>query len=164
MNPGQGGWLILLTLVASLLLAIVHLPTALPAWTGWLRPAWAVLVLFFWIIHAPHRLGLIACWLFGAFLDVLRAEPLGLNGLIFATLTFIGWQFYERLRMYSVLQHAALLFLLVLGAEGFRAAVLYFLLDAEGSFGIVVTAGVSAVCWPLVYGALSALCRTFRVE
>ena len=40
MNPTQGGWLILATVVAALLLAVVHLPETWPQWLGWLRPAW----------------------------------------------------------------------------------------------------------------------------
>ena len=46
MNPGNGGWLILLTIVTALIAAIVHLPETWPAWLGWLRPAWVPLVLF----------------------------------------------------------------------------------------------------------------------
>ena len=164
MNPGNGGWLILLTLLLALLLAIAHMPHWLPGWTGWLRPAWVVSVLFFWTIHAPHRLGLIALWLFGLLLDVLLSEPLGLNGVTLALVTFVGWQLYERLRMYSLVQHALVLFVLVIIAELWRALVLHWVLGVPLSAGLLVTPFISALCWPLVYGALVRVTRNIAVD
>ena len=164
MNPGNGGWVIVLTLVVALLLAIMPLPEWLPDWAGWFRPAWLLLVLFFWTIETPQRLGLIGCWLLGGLVDVLSAEPLGLNGFILALVTFLGWQFYERLRMYSVLQHAVVLFVLLLIVEILRALVLSAVLAVPWSWGFTLTALTSALIWPLVYGLLKQLTRTFRVE
>ena len=59
MNPTQGGWLILLTIAVALILSVLHLPESWPQWLGWLRPAWVMLVVFFWVMQVPHRIGLI---------------------------------------------------------------------------------------------------------
>ena len=117
MNPGNGGWVIFLSLVAAMLMGVIHLPESWPGWLGWLRPNWLILVLFFWVIEVPQRVGLIAIWFVGLFVDVLYADPLGLNGLILAGVTYVGWRSFERLRMYSVLQQAGIVFLLVVAAE-----------------------------------------------
>ena len=55
MNPGNGGWLIFLTIVCAMVAAIVHLPESWPQWLGWLRPAWVPMVLFYWVLAVPHR-------------------------------------------------------------------------------------------------------------
>ena len=115
MNPANGGWIILLTMVLAMLFGIFHFPEDWPNFLGWLRPNWLMVVLFFWVIEVPHRIGLIATWVMGFFVDVMLAEPLGLNGMILASTTYISWRFYERLRMYSALQQCGVVFLLVLG-------------------------------------------------
>ena len=72
MNPTQGGWLILLSLVVALLLAVVHLPESWPQWLGWLRPAWVIMVLFFWVMELPPRVGLVSAWLSPALPPIWR--------------------------------------------------------------------------------------------
>lgn len=164
MNPAQGGWLILLTLVGALLLAVAHLPEALPQWLGWLRPAWVAMVVFFWVMELPHRLGLVSVWLLGLLLDVLYADPLGLNGALLASVTYIAWRFYERLRMYSVIQQGGVIFLLVLGGEIVRLFVQDLAWARGYSWGVLFPALTSFLAWPLVYLLLSRLKLQVRVE
>jgi rod shape-determining protein MreD len=163
MNPLQGGWLILLTLVVAMVLAVVHLPETLPQWMGWLRPAWVALVIFYWVMELPHRMGLIAAWVLGAFVDVLQAEPLGLNGVILAGITYVAWRFYERLRMYSIAQQCAVVFLLVAAAEAFRALVLDLVAGGGWNWGVFGPAALSMLLWPLVALILRRLRLQFRV-
>jgi len=164
MNPFQGGWVILLSVGVAMVLAVVHLPETVPQWIGWLRPAWMVLVVFYWVMAIPHRLGLISAWCLGLLVDVLLADPLGVNGLCLAALTFVTWSLYERLRMYSVAQQGALLFLLVLGVELVRLIAQVFARNGELTWMIVWPAVTSTLVWPFVYSALRRLRRQFDVS
>lgn len=164
MNPGQGGWLILLTVAGAMVLAVVHLPETWPSWLGWLRPAWVALVVFYWVMELPHRIGLIAVWILGALVDVLVGEPLGLNGVLLAAITYVGWRFYERLRMYSVFQQAGVAFLLVVGTETVRAAVLELTGDRPFSVWAVGPAVIGLVLWPFLAALLDVLRVRFRVQ
>ena len=163
MNPTRGGWLILLTVAAAMILAVVHLPETWPQWLGWLRPAWVAMVVFYWVMELPHRIGLIAAWLLGALVDVLQADPLGLNGVILAAITYVAWRFYERLRMYSIVQQCGVVFVLVLGAELTRAVVLGLTEDRGLSWGVFGPPAVSLLLWPFVALALGRLRLQFRV-
>ncbi|MEQ8857317.1 MAG: rod shape-determining protein MreD [Pseudomonadales bacterium] len=163
MNPTQGGWLILLTVATAMVLSVVHLPETWPQWLGWLRPAWVALVIFYWVMELPHRIGLIAAWIIGALVDVLLAEPLGVNGLILAAITYVAWRFYERLRMYSVVQQSGVVLLLVLGAELLRALVLNLVDDRALSWGLLGPPVTSMLLWPLVALVLGNLRLRFRV-
>ena len=163
MNPTQGGWIILLTVAAALILAIVHLPESWPAWLGWLRPAWVALVIFYWVTELPHRIGLIVAWLIGSLVDVLQAEPLGLNGIVLAGITYVGWRFYERLRMYSIIQQCGVVFLLVLASELLRALILYLVDDRSLSWGLFGPAFTSLCVWPFLALLLTRLRVRFRV-
>ena len=164
MNPTQGGWLILVTLAFAMVLAIVHLPETWPQWLGWLRPEWVSLVVFFWVMELPHRLGLISAWVVGLVVDVLYADPLGLNGALLAAITFIAWRFYERLRMYSVFQQCGVVFALILGSEAVRMFVRDLAWDRGWSWGMLLPALVSMLVWPFVYVVLQRFRVQFRVE
>lgn len=163
MNPSQGGWLILLTVAAAMVLTVGHLPGGWPDWLGWLRPAWVAMVIFYWVMELPHRIGLIAAWIIGALVDVLVAEPLGLNGLILAAITYVAWRFYERLRMYSGAQQCGVVFLLVLGAEVTRELVLNAVTGRPWNWGVMGPPLVSLLLWPFVALLLSRLRLQFRV-
>jgi rod shape-determining protein MreD len=163
MNPLAGGWLILLSLGAAMLLGVVHLPEHWPDWLGWVRPVWVALVLFYWVMELPHRIGLVAAWIFGLFVDVLQADPLGLNGALLASITYVGWRFYERLRMYALLQQGAVIFVLLVGTETIRMLVLAIIDDRGLSWGVLGPPLTSLMAWPFVALVLDALRRRVRV-
>ena len=164
MNPANGGWVILLSLIVAMMLGVLHLPESWPNWLGWLRPNWLLLVVFFWVIELPHRTGLIAVWCVGMFVDVLYADPIGLNGFILASVTYIAWRSFERLRMYSVLQQSGIVFLLVLGAELLRVITLG--LGSERSWGwpVLITPFMTMLVWPFVFLFLLRIRTGVRVE
>lgn len=164
MNPTGGGWVIAVTLLVAMFLSVFHLPQEWPNWLGWLRPNWMVLVLFFWTVEVPHRVSLLAVWLLGFFVDALLAEPLGLNGIILAGVTYFTWGFYERLRMYSALQQGAVVFVLVVAAELLRYLVLSILGSRPWSWGVLSVPLVSMLLWPFVYILLIRLRTGMRIE
>jgi len=164
MNPSRGGWFIALTLFVALVLSVVHFPEWWPQWLGWARPHWTILFVFFWVLHLPQRLGLIWAWILGLLVDVLTADPLGLNAIILATVTYVTWKLYERLRMYSVVQQCATVFFLVAFGELSRGLVQLVVSGRELSAAVIVGALVSALVWPLVNAILQRLQQQFRVE
>ena len=162
MNLTRGGWLILLTLIIAFLLTMMRAPLGSPEWLGWLRPGWIVLVVFYWAMQVPHRIGLIAAWSIGLFADAVYADPLGLNGLVLASVAYVAWRLHERLRMYSVLQQAGVAAVLVLFSEAARRLAhgqmeLWF-------WAMVLPTSISMILWPAVYLLLANLTQRIRVE
>lgn len=164
MNPFNGGWVIITSLIAAMILAVVHLPETAPQWLGWLRPGWILLVVFYWVMALPHRFGMISAWVTGLLVDVLYADPLGVNGFCLAALTFVTWSFYERFRMYSVAQQCVVVFVMVLSVEGVRMVVQSLARDGGFSWGIFLPALMSTLAWPLVAGVLGSVRRQFQVD
>jgi rod shape-determining protein MreD len=163
-NPTRGGWVILVTIALAMLLAVVHLPEGSPVWLGTLRPSWMVLVVFYWVMALPHRFGMISAWITGLLVDVLYADPLGVNGFCLAALTYITWSFYERFRMYSVAQQGVVVFLMVLGTEFIRMCAQWLDRDSALSWSIFLPAITSTVAWPLVALVLRRIRFQFSVE
>ena len=163
MNPFKGGWLILLSLFVAMVLAVMHLPESWPQWLGWLRPNWLVLVVFFWVIELPDRIGLITAWIVGLTVDALVAAPLGFNGFILASVTYVAWRFFERLRMYSVLQQCSVVFFMVFAAEVLSVFARYASSTQWGAELLVIPI-VSTIAWPFLYVLLDRFRTRVRVE
>ncbi|MFT6366423.1 MAG: rod shape-determining protein MreD, partial [Bacteroidia bacterium] len=61
----QGLWIICLSFLVAFVFAVI----ALPQWLLWVRPEWPALVLIYWTIALPHRVGLLTGLCVGVALD-----------------------------------------------------------------------------------------------
>ena len=163
MNPLHGGWLIFASLVGAMVLAVARVEWG-PEWLAWLRPDWAVAVMFFWGVAAPSRVGAMSAWVVGLFFDVLIAGPLGLTGICLAFATYIAKRYEERLSLYTVWQQMAVVFGIAAVIQLVKRTTL-FLLDIEWStwavFGPTLT---TALVYPLVALLLSIAARRVQVH
>jgi len=147
------------SLVVALVLTALALPAALPAELGWFRPQWAVLVLLFWVMMAPEAVGMGSAWLAGLLVDSVTGSLLGQHALTYVFIAWAGLSLYQRLRMYSLLQQALIVLLTVLAAELTAALMLRLARGQALSLALLWAPLVTALCWPLVYGALAPLRR-----
>lgn len=105
-----GVWvLILLSVTVALVLSIVPLPM----WARWARPEWVALVMLYWVVALPERVGIGTAWLVGIALDIVEGVPLGANAFALAVIAYIALILYQRLRMYAMWQQAGLIFVLI---------------------------------------------------
>lgn len=163
MNPLHGGWLILVSLVCAMVLAVARLE-GVPEWLAWLRPDWAVAVMFFWGVTTPSRVGPMSAWVVGLFFDVLVAGPLGLTGICLAFATYVAKRFEERLSLYTVWQQMAVVFGIAAVISLVRRTVL-FLLDIEWSaWAVIGPTLTTALVYPLVAFLLSITARRVQVK
>lgn len=162
MNPLRGGWLIGLTLLGSATLAVAQLPAGWPVWLAALRPDWVAVVLFYWLIERPQRIGMVSVWAFGLLLDVLHGGPLGVNGLCLMGLTLVGWAWYERLRMNTLFQQAVVLLVLSLILAVVRGLAALWAQGTPPSFAWGTSAAVTALLWPVVRAVLRPAVRAVR--
>ena len=79
---------------ASLLLAMVlnMVPLGRVAWT----PDLLMLLLVFWSVHQPSRVGMGAAFVFGLCMDVHQAALLGQHALAYTALTYVAITFHRR--------------------------------------------------------------------
>ncbi len=140
-----------LLIVVSFIVAIVVYNIPLPHVIEYGRPEWISLVLLYWAVALPNRIGLATAWSIGLLLDVLTGAILGRNALAMLLLAFLAHRLYQRLRMFPALQQALIVFLVV----GLQLLLLHWI----DSFHAVVSPPyfylipslTSALFWPLVY-------------
>lgn len=159
-NQRGGGLIIATSFVVALALTILPLPD----WLSMLRPEWVALVLIYWCMALPGRVGVGIAWTTGLLLDVLRAALLGQHALTLAIVAYITLQLYQRIRVFPLWQQAVSVFVLILlhlllqlwikGISGSPPQALTFLLPALSSM----------LLWPIMFLGLRRLRRRYRVS
>jgi rod shape-determining protein MreD len=105
----KGFWLVILTFVIALVLSII----TLPQWGALFRPAWVPVLLLFWILAFPHRIGLGIAWVLGIMLDVLNGTLIGEHALALVVITWLYLRFYRQIRMFPMMQQAVVVTILI---------------------------------------------------
>ena len=162
-NKARGLVTIWVTIFVGMVLAVLPMPELLPVELGFLRPDWVAMVLVYWIIALPHRVGIPAAWLAGIAVDVLLGSPIGQHALSYVLIAYVACSFYQRVRMFSVLQQAIIL-LALLGLNevvGFWVESIVGLTD--WSFWYLLPAVSGAFLWPLVFLILRYLRRRAKM-
>jgi rod shape-determining protein MreD len=89
---------IIATLVGALLMNL------LPWSGGWLaiRPDFVALILLFWCIEQPRKIGFATAWLLGLLMDVADASLLGQHALAYSILAYAGIVLHRRVQRFSI--------------------------------------------------------------
>jgi rod shape-determining protein MreD len=96
------GWVLPVSIGLALLLGLIPLPELLlPA-----RPYWLALVLAYWVIETPEKVGLGFAFCIGLLADVMYGGILGEQALRLVMLTFILQRFRARIRFFPLSQQA----------------------------------------------------------
>jgi rod shape-determining protein MreD len=150
-------WLVTGTVVIAWVLALLPMPE----WIAPFRPEWTLLVLAYWVMALPMRVGIICCWFAGLGLDVLYGSILGQHALALALVGWVVARSHLQVRVYPAWQQALVLLALVIIYE-------FVLFWTDGI--AATTANVrwepvltTALLWPWVFVVLRAARRRFKV-
>jgi len=113
-------------------------------------PDLAALVLTFWCVHQPRRIGIGAAWLLGLAMDAGNGALLGQHAFAYSILAFAALGLHRRILWFSPWQQAAHVLLLLLACQVLALGVRMI---AGGAFpGYAYFAGslVAAALWPAV--------------
>ena len=143
--PVKPGFIVTTLLVAT---TLNMMPWA--GWSAWVRPDFVALVVLYWVIDQPQRVGFTAAFALGLIVDVAEGTLLGQHALSYTILTYAGFALARRIRMFS------------LGVQVFHVIPLLLLNDVI-VVGIRLLAGadfpgyryylgsvVAGVLWPVV--------------
>lgn len=135
----------------SLLVALVlnfALSTALGR-AAWL-PDLVALVLVFWAVHQPLRIGIGIAFLFGVCMDVQQAALLGQHAWSYAAMCFGAIAMNRRLLWFSVPSQALQVLPLFAAAHALQLAVRMLGGGVFPGASVFVAPALEALLWPLV--------------
>ncbi|MFL2546136.1 MAG: rod shape-determining protein MreD [Candidatus Rariloculaceae bacterium] len=156
MREARRQWqLLFISLLSALALAIVPLPAAIAAY----RPDWVPIILIFWGLMAPERVGLLTAFAMGLALDTLSGALLGQHALAMVTVVYLSVRFHLRIRVFPVWQLSMTVILLLAIYE----FILFWIDGIAGRSVPVVERWApvvsGALVWPLVLGYLASVRR-----
>ncbi|UCE90509.1 MAG: rod shape-determining protein MreD [Pseudomonadota bacterium] len=151
--------MIVASFVAALLLTL--LPLSGVAAIAW--PEWVALVLIYWCMALPGRVGVGTGWMLGLLLDVVRGALLGQHALALAVVAYLTLKLHQRVRLFPLAQQAVTVLVVM---------TLYYLITLwiKGLAGkapdlwLQLTPSIStALMWPAMFVLMRFLRRHYRV-
>lgn len=156
----QGMGVVALSFLVALMLVIIPLPE----WARLLRPEWVSLVLIYWVLALPQRIGLGVAWTLGLLLDVMRDTLLGQHALALVIIAYIVIQIHQRLRLFPLWQQSLVIFLLLL----IQTVIIFWIKgvigEAPSFWHALLPALMSALFWSAVFILLRHVRRLYKVR
>lgn len=152
--------IIALSFLAALALTVVPLPD----WLAPMRPEWTLLVLIYWCMALPERIGVGIGWIAGLLMDVLRAGLLGQHAMTLAIVAYLTLQLYQRLRVFPLWQQAFSVMVLVTLHQTLQAWVLGITGPPPSLWQWLLPIVSSTLLWPPLFLILRAMRRYYGVN
>lgn len=153
-------WLFAGSIALAFLLQLMPLPQLVAPF----KPYWVGLVLIYWAIETPERVGLGFAFLVGLAGDVLGGQLLAEQALRLVIMIFIVLRFRARLRFFPMWQQALAVFALLLNDRIVVIMVRGFAGDPMPSPVFWLSPAVGMLLWPFVFLALDDLRSRLRVS
>lgn len=159
-SRSRNGWVIWFSLALALLLSVAPMPEFMAIG----RPLWVALLLTYWVLAVPSRVGMVTAWVFGLLSDVLNGTLLGQSALVLTLIIFLVLTLHRRLQMFPMWQQSLVL-LVVFGLAQLVQLWLNALTgNRQPTLEFVFPAVVSALLWPWVYAVLRGVQQRFGVH
>ncbi|ALG69168.1 rod shape-determining protein MreD [Beggiatoa leptomitoformis] len=155
----HGGWVLFVTFSVSLMLAIIPLP----GWAVIWRPDWVALVLVYWCIAIPQRVGVATGWVIGILYDVLSDTLLGQHALILSFLAYLSVKLHRQVRVFPWWQQALFAGSMVAISELLEAWIRGAIGHPTVGWTFIYPAITSIVLWPWIFIILRDMRRTYQV-
>jgi len=144
------GWFIILSLMVALLLNLLPLQGIVLT----LRPDFVALVLLYWSINQPQRVGMSVAFGMGLLMDVGNSSMLGQHALAYSVMIFLALLMRRRLRIFGLLEQAPQIGLMLLAAQ-FITLLTELLNRAHFPGWYFFLASITgALLWPLISSLL----------
>ena len=156
----HGGGVIVFTFIVALLLTIVPLPD----WARYARPDWVGLVLIYWCLALPDRVGVITGWFVGLLVDLITGTILGQHALSLTIVAYLAQRLHLRIRLFPLLQQAFTVMILLI-LHQLLALWISRIIGRPGVPWYFWTPSLlGMMLWPIIYVLLRNMRYRFRVR
>ena len=159
-DKGRNGWVIIASFVIAMILSVLALPLQIQMF----MPEWVLLVLIYWCMALPLRVGIGVAWIVGLFMDVLRDTLLGQYALAFALIAFLTLHLHQRIRVVPLWQQSLSIFILTL----ISTLIVFWVKGIQGVtpefWKVLFSPVISALIWPAFFLLMRNLRRFYQVH
>ena len=150
MRPGQplllpaNPFFIWFTLILALMATMLPLGRV-----PWMPDVLAV-VLVFWSVHQPLRIGVVAAFMFGLAVDVHQTSLLGQHALAYTTLSYFAITIHRRLLWFTVPSQAVQVLPLFAAAHAIELSIRMLAGGAFPGPSVLLAPVLESILWPVV--------------
>ena len=136
-----------MTFVVGFVLSALPLPETIIDW----RPCWLAMLLIYWCMALPERVGILSAWLLGLLFDVQQSFILGQHALGFIFLAYVIIQNHKRMRVYPLLQQSLVVCLYLLIYQAIMLLVMLLSGTITYTWFYWLPAFTSMLIWPWLF-------------
>ena len=140
-------WLVYGSFFFGLIFAIIPLPESIQA----ARPYLLAMLLAYWLMEAPAKVGLGTAFIVGLFADLTSASLLGEQAMRLVILAFLVQRFRARLRFFPLWQQALAIGLLLLNDRVVVVLVHLVIGAPQLSWVSWLSPALATVLWPWLF-------------
>ncbi len=156
-SESSGFFAIIISFAIAMLMNLMPLPDAISMF----KPDWVAMVLIYWVMALPNRIGVFSGWVLGLFVDVLYGTLFGIHAISLAIVAFIVQMIFHRLRLFPRWKQAINV-AVVVGIHRLTVATLNGLFEpVKTDFTYWFPLIGVAVLWPWVFIILRDTRRKF---
>jgi rod shape-determining protein MreD len=112
-------------------------------------PDLVALVLVFWCVHQPRKMGIGVAWVLGLLMDAANGVLIGQHALAYAALAYGAQSMHRRILRFTLLQQALHVLVLLLASQLIMLAVRMVAGGTFPGWTYFLGALISAALWPL---------------
>ena len=129
----------------------------LQPWGHWVGvPDFVALVLVFWGIHQPRRVGIGIAFCMGLLMDVNDATLLGENALAYTLLSYFAITLHRRVLWFPLKKQVWYILFLLLSSQLVQILVQFIIIQRTSSWFYLLDSCIGALLWPVVTAILLA--------
>ncbi len=155
----HGGWAVVVSMLAALMLTTLPVPPWAAPW----RPAWMALVLIYWCMAVPVRVGVGVGWILGIVLDISTGTLLGQHAFGLSIVAYTTHKLHQRVRVLPLWQQGLSVFGLILTYNMLELWINGVRGNPAGIMAYWTSPLTSMILWPWVFIILRDVRRRYRV-
>ncbi len=156
----HGGIVILLSFAMAFILTMLPLSETLKIY----RPEWVTLMLIYWCLALPHRVGIFTGWCVGFLLDIHMGSILGQHALTLSIIAYLAYRLHVRIRLYPLIQQSLIILLLVTLSQILLLWISGIVNQAPGDWSYWLPSLISMLVWPWFFYLMRGIRRIYGVN
>lgn len=146
------GWFIMLSLIVALLLNLVPLTGTART----LQPDFVALVMLYWYVNEPQRVGISMAFWMGLLMDLSNASTFGQHALGYSVMAFMALVFNRRVGIFDGYKQAPQIGLVLLSGQIVTLLAALFAGSPFPGWNFFLGSIVGMLLWPLLSAILRA--------
>lgn len=146
-------------LLVALIVDIVRLPEFVAAF----RPDFLALLLTFFAVYDPRRIGIVWAWCCGLLVDLLMGAPLGQNALCIALQIYLIMTQFKRFGQFAKWQQMIVILIINMLGHVLGYWISHIAGNVNYNDNLFYPSIITALLWPVVFYAVIFLCKAMNI-